>query len=232
LVVYKKLEFEEHTVTVQLDSIYLEAELVIPEDAKGIIIVPHASSSIQYSYHYRYLAHLLRQAGLATILIHLLTVEEDNLDQRCKHFRCDIRHLANRLIGITDWLGSNPLTCNLKICYCAESTDGGASLLAATERPVAVGAVVSRGARTDLLGSALSYLQTPTLLIVGGKDYPTLAMNEDALKQIATVEKRLEIIPEATHQFKEPGALEEVARLASQWFKHHLEVTESKLICY
>ncbi len=228
---YKKLAFEEQIVTVQLGTIELSAELVIPEDAKGIIIVPHTSSSIEYSYRYRYLAHLLHQAGLATILIHLLTVEEDNLDQRCKHFRYDIRHLANRLIGITDWLASNPITRNFKIGYCTASADGGASLLAATERPVAVGAVVSRAGQTDLLGSALSYLQTPTLLIVGGKDYPTLVMNEDALAQIPTPNKNLEIIPEATHQFQEPGALEEVARLASQWFKHHLEPVKSQLIC-
>jgi putative phosphoribosyl transferase len=229
--VYKKLAFEEQIITVQLGAIELSAELVIPEDAKGIIIVPHTSSSIEYSYRHRYLAHLLHQTGLATILVHLLTVEEDNLDQRCKHFRCDIRHLANRLIGITDWLGSNPITRNLKIGYCTTSADGGASLLAATERPVAVGAVVSRGGQTDLLGSALSYLQTPTLLIVGGKDYPTLAMNEDALAQIPTPNKNLEIIPEATHQFQESGALEEVARLASQWFKHHLKPVKSQLIC-
>jgi putative phosphoribosyl transferase len=222
------LNIEEQTLIVQLGRATLEGELVIPKNAEGIVIIPQASSSIKYSSRLRYFAHLLRQAGLATILINLLTEEEEILDFRSKHFHCDIRHLASRLVGITDWLTQYPFTQHLKIGYFGASENGGAALLAATERPMLVGAVVSRGGRTDLFISALSYLQTPTLLIVGGDDYLTLAMNEDALQQIPTNNKKLEIISEATHQFQEPGALEEVARLANQWFKRHLKTTHVK----
>ncbi|BAZ39619.1 dienelactone hydrolase [Calothrix sp. NIES-4101] len=221
---YKKLAFniEEKILTIQVGTAKLEGELVIPEDAAGIIVIPETSGSIKYSYRLRYFAHLLRQAGLATILINLLTEEEATLDCRSKHFRYDIRHLASRLVGITDWLMLNPITQHLNIGYFGASENGGAALLAATERPMSVGAVVSRGGRTDLFSPALSYLHTPTLLIVGGDDYPTITMNEDAFNQIPSNNKKLEIIPQATHQFHEPGALEEVARLANQWFKRHL----------
>jgi putative phosphoribosyl transferase len=225
-----KFNIEEQILTIQIEKVKLEGELVIPEGAERIIIVPEASSSIKYSSRLRYFAHLLRQAGLATILINLLTEEEEILDCRSKHFHCDIRHLASRLVGITDWLTQHPITKHLKIGYFGANENGGAALLAASERPMHVGAVVSRGGRTDLFISALSYLQTPTLLIVGGDDYPTLVMNEDALKQILTTNKKLEIISEATHQFQEPGALEEVARLADQWFQSHLK-TQFSVLC-
>jgi putative phosphoribosyl transferase len=214
---------EEKILTILLEKVQLEGELVIPEDAEGVVIVPEASSCIKYSYRLRYFSHLLRQTGLATILIHLLTKEEEILDYRSKHFRYDIRHLASRLVEITDWLTLYPITQNLKIGYFGASENGGAALLAASQRPMHVSAVVSSGGRTDLLSSELSYLQTPTLLIVGGNDYPTLTMNEDAFNQILTHNKKLEIIPQATHQFQEPGALEEIARLANQWFKRYLK---------
>ncbi|MBF2062877.1 MAG: dienelactone hydrolase family protein [Calothrix sp. C42_A2020_038] len=214
---------EEQIVTVHLGRAKLEGELVIPEGTQGIVVIPHVTSCIRYNYRHHYFAHLLRQTGLATILINLLTEEEDMLDQRSQHYQLDIRHLATRLVGITDWLTQYPFTQFLKIGYFGINATGGAALLAATERPMTVGAVVSRGGRTDLFARTLAKVQTPTLLIVGGKDYPTLAMNEDALAQIPVADKKLEIIPEATHQFNESGALEEVARLASQWFRCHLK---------
>jgi putative phosphoribosyl transferase len=225
----KKLDFnaEEKILTIQLGNTKLEGELVIPESAKAIIIVPDASSSIKYCYRLRYFTHLLRQAGLATILIHLLTQEEEILDRRSKHFRCDIRHLASRLVGITDWLSQSQITQHLKIGYFGASENGGAALLAASERPMQVGAVVSRAGRTDLFIPVLSCLQTPTLLIVGGDDYPTLTMNEDAFQEILTTNKKLEIISGATHHFQEPGALEEVARLANQWFQRYLQAKDA-----
>ncbi len=222
-----RFNIEEQIVSIELGKVKLEGELVIPEDAEGIVIVPQANSSIKYSYRDRYFAHLLRQTGLATILVSLLTKEEDILDQRSKYFRCNIQHLASRLVAIAHWLAENPFTRNLKIGYFGASTTGGAALLAATERPMSVGAVVSRSGKTDLIGSALSYLQIPTLLIIGGNDYPIIAMNEDALAQISAQNKRMEIIPQATHQFQESGTLEEVARLASQWFKCHLKSAKS-----
>jgi putative phosphoribosyl transferase len=215
-------DVEEQIVAVELGSLKLEGELVIPTHSKAIIIVAH-TMSLKYSDRLRYFAHLLREAGLATILINLLTEEEDIVDQRSKFFRSNIRYLASRLVGITDWLTENPITSNLQIGYFGTSAGGGAVLLAATERPAKVGAVVSAAGQTYLGCSALPYLQTPTLLIVGGNDYPTIAMNEDALSQIYSQNKQLEVIPGATHKFQEPGALEEVARLASQWFKRHLK---------
>jgi putative phosphoribosyl transferase len=213
---------DEEIVSVELGRDKLEGELVIPSGAKGIVVVGQHIGSIKYGSRNRYLAHLLRQAGLATILINLLTKEEELLDQRTKHYGYDVRHLASRLIGITDWLTKNSMTNSLKIGYISMGAGGGAALLAAMERQMIVGAVVSQSGYTDLINPQLSYLQTPTLLIVGGDDYPTIAMNEDTLAQISAQNKRLEVIPKASHLFQEPGALEEAARLASQWFKHFL----------
>lgn len=221
-------EVEEQIITVQRGEIHLEGELVIPKEAQGIVVIPCAKSSIKYEHRLRYLAHMLCQAGFATILVNLLTQEEDLLDQRSKHFRCNVQYLATRLVGITDWLAENPMTCNLKIGYFGASADGGAALLAASQRSTKVCSVVVRGAYTYLISSALMYLQAPTLLIVGSEDYPTFAMNQDALLQIPAHDKQLKIIPNASHQFQEPGTLEEAARLASQWFKHHFQLASKQ----
>jgi putative phosphoribosyl transferase len=227
-----KFDIEERIVTINLGNIELEGVLVIPETATGIVVISDASSTIKYSYHLRYFAHLLNQSGLATLLIHLLTKEEEMIDCRSKYFRCNIRHLASRLIGITDWLKQYGITQHLQIGYFGANENGGASLLAASERPMQVGAVVSRGGKTDLFIPALSYVQAPTLLIVGGEDYPTLAMNEDAFQEIHITNKKLEIISGATHHFQEPGTLEEVARLANQWFQRYLQTQTIKNIYF
>ncbi len=213
---------EEQIVLIELDSVRLTGELVIPENASGIVVFTHGTGSSRYSPRNHYLAHMLRQAGLATILIDLLTKEEEVLDMRTKHFRCNTKFLAARLVGATDWLVENPITRHLKVGYFGDGTGGGAALIAAAERPIVVGAIVSRGGLIWADEARKSYVQAPTLLIVGGDDLPVIAMNEDVLAQIPAKNKQLEIIKRATHHFEEPGKTDEVARLASLWFKHYL----------
>ncbi|HLP89073.1 MAG TPA: hypothetical protein VK184_10855 [Nostocaceae cyanobacterium] len=221
--------FLEQTIIIEQENIKLEGELVIPTNAKGIVILGLGSGTNRYSSRNRYLAHLLRQnQGLATLIIDLLTPEEDVIDQRTQHFSRDVEFLANRLIEVTDWLCKNPLTCNLRTGYFAADKSSGAAFLAAINRPMRVGAIACRSGYTDLVSESLPSLQTPTLLMVGGDDLPLIAMNEDALRQIGSENKQLEIIAGATHQFTESGAWEEVARLASQWFHHYLTSSEPK----
>ena len=214
---------EEKTVPVKLGSINLQAEIVLPEDSQGIVMFVHCSGSSRHSTRNRYLAHVLRQTGrLATISVDLLTKDEEIIDLRSGHFSNSITFLATRLVCITDWLLNNSATSNLKIGYFGDCVGGGAALLAAAQRPAFVEAVVSRSGQICLTSKVLSYVQAPTLLIVGGNDFPVIPINEDALTQIQTPKKQLEIISGATHQFQEPGALDEVGRLASGWFKHYL----------
>lgn len=214
---------QEQIVTVEIGSACLEAELIVPDTAKGIVMFVHGSNiSSRYSTRNRYLSHILRQAGLATMMMDLLTKEEERIDLRTKHYRCDIKHLTARLIGVTNWLANNSITSNLKVGYFGYGTGSGAALLAAAEHPEIAGAIVSYSGQTDLVCEALLSVQTPTLLIVGGMDLPVIAMNEDALTLISTPNKQLQVIPGVTHNFNEPGALQELGRLASQWFKHYL----------
>ncbi|MBK1989577.1 dienelactone hydrolase family protein [Sphaerospermopsis aphanizomenoides BCCUSP55] len=213
----------EQIVTVELGLVRLKGELVIPPEAQGIVVFAHCSGSSRYSNRNHYLAHLMRQQeGLATMLIDLLTEEEDTIDQRTQHFRCDISFLTSRLISVTEWLFANRITRHLKVGYFGVNRGSGAAFLAALACPMSVGAIVCRSGYTDLVSESLSSVQTPTLLIVGGNDCSIIAMNEDALTEISTQHKQLEIIPGASHKFSEPGAMEEVARLASQWFKCYL----------
>ncbi len=155
------------------------------------------------------------------MLVDLLTPEEEEVDLRTRHLRFDIGLLADRLAGATDWVIENPDTQNLRVGYFGASTGAGAALVAAAERPGQVGAIVSRGGRPDLAGEALPRVATPTLLIVGGEDEPVIGMNREAMEQLRA-EKKLEVVPGATHLFEEPGKLEEVARLAAGWFAQHL----------
>jgi putative phosphoribosyl transferase len=166
-------------------------------------------------------ARLLNEAKLATLLIDLLTSDEEANDLRTAHLRFDIGLLAERLVGALDWLTQHPDTRALRVGYFGASTGAGAALRAAAERSHIVGAVVSRGGRPDLAGSALMHVRAPTLLIVGGNDFPVIELNQMAMAQLHG-EKRLVIVPGATHLFEEPGALNEVARLARQWFERHL----------
>lgn len=214
---------EEKVVSIQLGSIRLQGEITLPENSQGIVLFADSSGSSRHSTRNRYLAHILRQnAGLATMLINLLTSEEEAIDLRSGHCRSNVIFLAKRLIGITDWLNNNSITSHLKIGYFGDRTGGGAALIAAAERSTLVGAVVSRSGEICLTNEVLSYINSPTLLIVGGNDLPVIAMNEDAFAQIQAPHKQLEIIPGANNQFRESGALDEVGRLASCWFKHYL----------
>ena len=216
-----RLGGEEGAVQVTGGPVVLEGNLGVPEGARGVVLFAHGSGSGRYSPRNCYVAGTLREAGLATLLVDLLTSEEEELDLRTRQLRFDIGLLAERLVGATDWIAQNPDTRNLPVGYFGASTGAGAALAAAAERPEKVGAVVSRGGRPDLAGDSLSRVQAPTLLIVGGNDIPVIGMNREAMEQMH-VEKELEIVPGATHLFEEPGALEEVARLAAEWFVHHL----------
>ena len=209
-------------VTVPVDGVTLEGDLSVPGGARGVVIFAHGSGSSRHSPRNRYVARQLVAAGLGTLLIDLLTEEEETVDLRTAHLRFDIGLLARRLAGATEWLREGAATLSLRVGYFGASTGGGAALVAAAERPGDVAAVVSRGGRPDLAGPALSRVQAPTLLIVGGRDTPVIAMNREAMAQMRA-ETRLEIVPGATHLFEEPGALEEVARLAREWFLRFLE---------
>ena len=199
----------------------MDGNLNIPEGASGIVLFAHGSGSSRHSPRNQYVAQRLREQGLATLLIDLLTPDEETVDLRTRHLRFDIGLLAQRLIGASDWLGRNPDTRKLPMGYFGASTGAGAALVAAAELPERVGAVVSRGGRPDLAGSALARVRAPTLLIVGGNDIPVIEMNRAALDELRA-EKRLEIVPGATHLFEEPGAIEKVARLASRWLERYL----------
>ncbi len=212
---------EEREARVPLGSVALEGNLGVPEGARGVVLFAHGSGSGRHSPRNRYVAQELRQAGLATLLIDLLTPEEEEIDLRTRHLRFDIGLLAVRLTGATDWLKREPDTRNLRVGYFGASTGAGAALVAAAERPEEVGAIVSRGGRPDLAGDALPRVRAPTLLIVGGNDAPVIEMNREATERLR-VEKELKIVSGATHLFEEPGALEKVARLASDWFVWYL----------
>ena len=212
---------KEHLVRVLAGHIVLEGNLTMPDHAQGIVLFAHGSGSSRHSPRNRYVAQVLSDEGFATLLIDLLTADEEAAERWTRHLRFDIGLLAGRLVGATDWLKQNSETGYLRIGYFGASTGAAAALVAAAERPEDIGAIVSRGGRPDLAGSALERVQAPTLLIVGGHDLPVFDMNQEALDQLR-VPKKLTIVPGATHLFEEPGTLEEVARLASQWFGQYL----------
>ena len=217
----------EWPIRVPAGHVTLDGDLANPEAARGVVLFAHGSGSSRFSPRNRYVARVLREGGLATLLLDLLTREEEAIDVRSAQLRFDIRLLAERLVGATDWLLQHPETRRLRVGYFGASTGGGAALVAAGELPDVVGAVVSRGGRPDLAGPALARVRAPTLLIVGGQDSPVIAVNREAL-ELLRVEKQLEIVPGATHLFEEPGALEDVARLARAWFQRYLTPTNGR----
>ena len=216
----------EQLVSVNAGGVILEGNLEIPQGTRGIVLFAHGSGSSRHSPRNRYVAQVLRQAGLATLLMDLLTPSEEVIDRQTRHLRFDIGLLAERLVGATHWLKETPATQQLKIGYFGASTGAAAALVAAADCPEAVGAVVSRGGRPDLAGYALSRVRAPTLLIVGERDRLVLTLNREAQAQLR-VSNQLELVAGATHLFEEPGTLEEVARLASQWFARYLMETET-----
>jgi putative phosphoribosyl transferase len=200
----------------------LRGILRVPPGAKGVVAFAHGSGSGRFSPRNQFVARALEEGGLATLLLDLL--EEEEADDREKVF--DIELLAGRLQSAADWLSQEPETSALRLGYFGASTGAGAALVAAARNPLAVGAVVSRGGRPDLAHAHLSAVQAPTLLIVGGNDDVVIELNEQALR-LLRCPKELVIVPGATHLFEEPGTLEEVARLAKEWFVRYLTVDES-----
>ena len=193
----------------------------MPADARGVVLFAHGSGSSRFSSRNRYVARLLQDAGFATLLLDLLTAAEEEVDDATGQLRFDIGLLSDRLIDATEWLGRNSETGPLPIGCFGASTGGGAALVAAAHLHGRIAAVVSRGGRPDLAGAALAEVTSPVLLIVGGSDLPVIGLNREAFDQLRC-EKKLEIVPGATHLFEEPGALEQVARLATEWFNQHL----------
>ena len=220
-------EARERPVRMAINQVTLEGNLAIPPDARGIVVFAHGSGSSRFSPRNRFVARVLQEAGLATLLFDLLTAEEEAIDVRTAHLRFDISLLADRLVGVTDWLSRQPETRDLRIGYFGASTGAAAALVAASKRPEVIQAIVSRGGRPDLAGEALRLVRAPTLFIVGGDDVPVLALNREAMTQLAA-KTRLAIVPGASHLFEEPGALEEVARLAREWFQEHLVSIEAR----
>ncbi len=192
-----------------------------PAQARGVVLFAHGSGSSRFSPRNRQVAQVLRAAGFATLLVDLLTPQEEQADLRTRHLRFDIGLLAGRLVEAIDWMGGEPATAGLAIGLFGASTGAGAALVAAARRPGAVAAVVSRGGRPDLADAALAKVRAPTLLIVGGHDGVVIDLNRQARRRMPGV-TRLDIVPGATHLFEEPGALEQVARLARDWFAQHL----------
>jgi dienelactone hydrolase len=214
-------KIQEQLVSIPAGSAILKGILAIPQKARGIVLFAHGSGSTRLSPRNQYVAKLLQEEGLATLLFDLLTPSEQAIDLRTMNIRFDLGLLAERLVSATDWLTEQELTRHLRVGYFGASTGGGAALLAATERPESVVAIVSRGGRPDLAGTALTRVQAPTLLIVGEYDLPVIRLNQEALA-LLDVDKQLKIVAGATHLFDEPGTLEEVAGLAGQWFKRYL----------
>ena len=206
---------------IQAGRAVLPGNLHLPEDAGALVLFAHGSGSSRHSPRNQFVARILNDAGLATLLFDLLTPEEEAADVRTREHRFNISLLAERLVHATKWAKQQPQTRDLRIGYFGSSTGGAAALVAAVDVPQDVGAVVSRGGRPDLAGEALPKVQAPTLLIVGGNDDIVIELNEQARDRMHC-EVKLEIIPGATHLFEEPGTLEKVAKLASDWFSLHL----------
>jgi len=211
----------DRPVQLRAGAATLDGDLTVPEGASGVVLFAHGSGSSRHSPRNRAVAYQLNLAGLATLLIDLLTPEEERSEARTGHLRFDIGFLAGRLLAATDWLTRDAQTAAMRVGYFGASTGAGAALVAAAERPEVIGAVVSRGGRPDLAGPALARVQAPTLLIVGGDDEPVIPLNQRAYEELRC-EKRLKIVPGATHLFEEPGALEQVAALATEWFTRFL----------
>jgi len=217
----KKAARKESVVRIPVDEALIEGNLAVPSGAKGVVLFAHGSGSSRFSPRNQYVAKALNNAGIATFLIDLLTKEEEEVDVYTAQFRFDVALLAHRLTGATEWLKTNPATRKLALGYFGASTGAAAALIAAAKLPKDIKAVVSRGGRPDLALDDIPKVKTPTLFIVGGNDSVVIDLNKKAMKSFSA-EKKLEIVPEASHLFEEPGKLEEVAKLAIKWFSKYL----------
>ena len=208
-------------VRVAAGGVVLDGELNIPTDARGLVLFSHGSGSSRFSPRNRAVADVLLHAHLATLMLDLLTRDEERIDMATAEFRFDIPLLGTRVLAAVDWATMHPSTATLPLGLFGASTGAAAALIAAAERPSLVRALVSRGGRPDLAGDALDRVTAPTLLIVGGRDPVVLQLNRQALIRLRG-EKQLVVVPDATHLFEEPGALNRVAELAKDWFVAHL----------
>ncbi|MCX8049851.1 MAG: dienelactone hydrolase family protein [Methylohalobius sp.] len=209
-------------IEIQAKNFSLPGTLALPERVHGLVLFAHGSGSSRFSPRNRFVAQVLNERGLATLLFDLLTAEESLIDEQTAEFRFDIELLAERLTGAVDWASVQPELKGLPIGLFGASTGAAAALIAAARRPESVKAVVSRGGRPDLAEEALSHVKAPTLLIVGGQDFVVLELNRKAAQKLNAF-WRLEIVPGATHLFEEPGALERVAQLAAEWLERYLQ---------
>jgi putative phosphoribosyl transferase len=212
-------------VSVHVDSVTLAGILHLPKGSTGIVLFAHGSGSGRHSPRNQFVAGILQEGGLATLLIDLLTPDEEAVDMLTREHRFNIPLLAERLVGATDWLLERPDGRDLEIGYFGSSTGAAAALIGAAKRPETTSAVVSRGGRVDLAADALPKVEAPTLLIVGGRDRTVIRLNQQAMTLLKAPTK-LEIVAGAGHLFEEPGALEKVARLARRWFEGHLAPPE------
>lgn len=210
-------------VKIPCGSIFIYGDLSLPKEAKGLVIFAHGAGSSRFSPRNRYVAGVLNKSGFATLLMDLLTQEEEDLENQGAMRRFDIGLLAERLLAGTEWALKHFVKQPLPLGYFGASTGAAAALVAASRKPDSIKAVVSRGGRPDLAYQALRHVQAPTLLIVGGYDLDVLQLNEKALELLSSPTKKITIVPRATHLFEEEGALEQVAKLATQWFTDYLK---------
>jgi putative phosphoribosyl transferase len=219
----RKLQWDVETreLLIDVEGVALEGTLALPKEAQGLVLFAHGSGSSRHSPRNRYVAQVLQSQGIGTLLFDLLTRPEELVDQRSGELRFDIPFLVRRLVGATRWIANNAGTRDLKFGYFGASTGAAAALVAGAQLSTIISAIVSRGGRPDLAGRALAVVRAPTLLIVGGNDTPVITMNREALAQLQCADKKLVIIPGATHLFEEPGTLEAAARVAAEWFSRH-----------
>ncbi|MCO6509467.1 MAG: dienelactone hydrolase family protein [Aridibacter famidurans] len=211
----------DENVLIRAGDAVLEGNLKVPESAKGIVLFAHGSGRSRHSPRNKYVAQIIREHGLGTLLFDLLTADEERVDRATRHLRFDISLLASRLKAAARWVQNRELTKHLSLGFFSSSTGGGAALVAAAQMGSDVCAVVSRGGRPDLAGDALGRVASPVLLIVGELDEQVIALNKYAMQQM-NCRNELRIVPGATHLFEEPGTLEMAARLAADWFRDHL----------
>ena len=212
----------EGTVLIKLPRLVLHGDLQLPRDCRALVLLVHGSGSSRLSPRNRDVAGQLRQHGLGTLLFDLLGPREAEVDERTRHYRFDIRLLAERLVQVLDWSASRHNLRRLRLGLLGASTGAAAALVAAAERPLRVGAVVSRDGRPDLAAAALPRVSAPTLLIVCAADPLVLQLHRDAARQLRC-EHRLEVVAGATHRFEEPGTLEQASALAARWLESHLQ---------
>jgi putative phosphoribosyl transferase len=212
---------QENDIRIPIDNLVLKGRLNLPGGSKAVVLFAHGSGSGRFSPRNQYVAKEFNKAKIGTLLFDLLTSDEEEEDIATAEYRFNIGLLAERLIGATEWLKKDPLTNNCTYGYFGASTGAAAALIAAAKLPNDIGAVVSRGGRPDLAADYLSQVVSPTLLLVGGEDTEVIELNKQAMDQM-TVEKKLIIIPGATHLFEEPGTLEEVAKFSKDWFVRYL----------